>query len=291
MVGPVTLDVRSDVGGITLTVGAADKVRVHAVLRAEYGPFSRPLVESHLHALEQHPPIEQDGNKLRIGYVADPSLLNGISMHLNIEVPRNSELRASAHSGGISVLGILGPLDARTRSGAIEIGNVGGQVNAVTESGSITIDNTHGPVISRTGSGHIEITGVKGRVDATTRSGHIVVRKANGSVTARDGSGGIEATQIAGALDAQTGSGAIRLSQTKPAPVRAQAHSGAIRIELAAASGYAIDAKSRSGRVSAPPLTTNAPPEPHVALGNIGGGGPLVDLDTTSGKIVISQGT
>src|SRR5258707_546274 len=96
--GPVDLDVRSDPGGIVVTTGSAASVRVHATIKPLYGRFDLGLAEANIRALEQNPPIEQTGNRIRIGYVNDAAVLRGISMRLEIETPRTTQVHAHTAS-------------------------------------------------------------------------------------------------------------------------------------------------------------------------------------------------
>ena len=67
--GPVDLDVRSDPGGVAITTGSSTSVRVHAVIKPLFGRLDLDLAETNIRALEKNPPIEQVGNRIRIGYV------------------------------------------------------------------------------------------------------------------------------------------------------------------------------------------------------------------------------
>ena len=128
--GPVSFDIRSDVGGITVRVGSSECVQIHAALKAHYGPVDLARAEEHIRALEQNPPVEQTGNRIRIGYPKDPSLLKGVSMHLDIEAPQESQIQARTTSGGIRIDGIHGPVQAQTHSGGLEIQAISNDVRA-----------------------------------------------------------------------------------------------------------------------------------------------------------------
>ncbi|MCU1294767.1 MAG: hypothetical protein JWP08_3617 [Bryobacterales bacterium] len=305
--GPVDLDVRSDPGGIIIASGSAPVVRVHAVLKPLYGRFDLDLAEANIRALERNPPIEQVGNRVRIGYVADPASLRGVSMRLEVETPRMTEVHAHTDSGGIRLDGMNGPVNTETSSGRSDISNValevrvashsgaivirsaGGSVSAHNESGGIQIVSVHGPVEAQTNSGRMEISDVSGEVRSQTHSGSISIDNAKGTVTAHNTSGSINAFQLTGSVHAETKSGAIRITQTRPAPIRALTDSGSIQVELASHGGYSIDAQSDSGKVSGPVSDGfNRIAENHRLKEQIGGGGPLVDLDTHSSKININ---
>jgi hypothetical protein len=305
--GPVDLDVRSDPGGIVITTGSAASVRVHAVIKPLYGEFDLGLAEANIRALQLNPPIEQVGNRIRIGYVRDPALLRGITMRLEIESPRASRAHAYTESGGIRIEGIDGPVETVTSSGRTEISNVAKEVNAAGRSGAMVIRGIGGHVSVRnqsggiqalsidgevdaeTTSGRTEISSVSGGVHSKTHSGSISIDNAKGSVVAINTSGSIDALQLAGPVHAETTSGAIRISQVRPAAIRACADSGAIKVELANRGGYTIDAQSDSGRVSGPVADKlDRGKERHRLQVQVGAGGPLVDLDTHSSRIEIN---
>jgi hypothetical protein len=251
--GLVDLDIKSDPGGILVKTGSASSVRVHAIIKPVWGVLDLGVSEANIRGIEQNPPIEQNGNRIRIGYVKDPSSLARITIRFEIETPRTTRIHAYTTSGGIRIEGIEGAVTAETSSGRTEIRGVSGDVRTTAHSGSILIDG------------------------------------ANGTVVARNSSGSIDALQIAGPVHAETWSGAIRISQSAPAPIRAVAHSGAIQVELAHPAGYQIDAQSHSGKISAPAGSgSDSIAETHLLREQIGGGGPLVDVDTHSSKIEIN---
>jgi hypothetical protein len=305
--GPVQLDVKSDRGGIIITSGSAPAVGVHAVLKPLYSRFDLNLAEANIRALERNPPIEQVGSRIRIGYVSDPALLRGVSMRLEIETPRTTEVHAHTTSGGIQLEGVNGPADTETLSGRTEISNVASEIRVVSHSGAIVIRGAGGSVFSRNESGGIQIVNVQGAVEAQTTSGRteisevsgevcsmthsgsIRIDNAKGTVTAHNTAGSIDAFQLAGAVHAETKSGAIRIAQTRPAPMRALTDSGSIHVELASGGGYSIDAQSHSGKVSGPVSGgLNPIAENHGLKEQIAGGGPLVDLDSHSSRISIN---
>jgi hypothetical protein len=305
--GPVDLEVRSDPGGIRITAGSGPSFRVHAVLRPIYGPVDLGTAEENIRALERNPPIEQAGNHIRIGYVKDSELLRGVSMRLEIETPRTTQVHAYTTSGGIKLSGVDGPVRTETSSGQTDLSNIGRTVEASTHSGAVIIRGisnavsaradsggiqilgAHGAVETETTSGRTEISDVAGDVHSRTHSGSISIDNAKGSVVAHNNSGSIDAFQLTSTVQADTTSGAIRISQVNPAPIRASSHSGSIKIELADRAGYRLDAQSDSGRVSGPVIQGREQvTSKHRLKGQIGAGGPLIDLDTDSSRIEIN---
>jgi hypothetical protein len=225
-------------------------VRVRGILKPQWSLLGGFDVDDRIRQLEANPPIEANGNTIRVA-VHDKSLLRGISMRLEIDTPAQTGLRARTDSGGIEVHGIQGPIDCQTDSGGIRAAEIGGDVHAKTDSGGIHI------------------------------------RKANGEVRAHADSGGIEAMEVAGRVEAETDSGGIRISQTQPASIHARADSGGADIALAPNGGYYITARSANGRVTADNVTPTREPSRGVLDGKLRGGGPLVDIRVDSGSVRI----
>jgi hypothetical protein len=247
--GPVSLDLITDSGGISVKPGTAGAVRVRGILRGSRR-WDRNDVERRIRALEQNPPIEQTGNTIRVGHLTGTAL-RGISMRLEILAPPDSRLLARADSGGIQAEGIQGPVDIKTDSGGIGASGIGSEVRAVADSGGIHIRDVRGPVFARADSG------------------------------------GIEALDVAGPIDVGTDSGGIRVSQTTPAPVHARADSGGASVKLAPGGGYDISVSSDSGRITLPEMSVRGTISNHRAEGKVRGGGPLVDVRVDSGHIQI----
>lgn len=303
--GPVMLDVRSDPGGVIVTVGSSTAVVVHAFIKPLYGRLDFDLAEANILSLQKDLPVEQNGNSIRVGYT-DPSRLRAVSVRYEVEVPKNTQVKALTESGGIRVTGVAGPVETATQSGATEVRDVQGAVTITGHSGAESARNIGGNVTVRNSSGGIEVAGVRGSVQAETTSGRTeisdvtgAVRSATRSASIRiDGakdqvdalntSGSIDVSQSGGAIHAETTSGAIRISQNSPAAIRALAGSGSIRVALVSGAGYQLDALSKSGKVSG--RATESFPKTrdnHSLKAQIGPGGPLVDLDTRSSKIEI----
>lgn len=305
--GEVDLDVVSNPGGVTITTGSASSVRVRAVIKPLYGAVDLGLADANIRALEQNPPIEQLGNRIRIGYAGNPEILRAVSIHFDIETPRETHVHAHTTSGGIRVDGITGPVVADSSSGRIEMSNIatavelknssgavvvrspGGHVSVRNNSGGVQVAGSRGPVDVETTSGRIEVSEVRGDVRSRTQSGSISIDNATGAVVANNHSGSIDVFQLAGSLQAETKSGAIRISQIRPAAITARTDNGTIKVNLAHQRGYLIDAQSDSGKVSGPvTIGVERTVTPHRLKGQIGEeGGPLVDLDTRSSKIEV----
>ena len=249
--GPVTLEVKTDSGGIQIRNGSGFTVRVHAYLKAEHSWFGSGDAADRIRQIERNPPVEQNGNQIRIGFVHARDLLRGISMRFEIETPQDTKVDARADSGGVTVEGVQGPVEAKTDSGGIHVENVKGEVRAAADSGGVHLSNI------------------------------------GGAVYARVDSGGVEASDIAGSIDAQTDSGSVRLSQTQAAPIRAKADSGGVTVRLASNAGYDVSIETDSGHISIPEMTVHSSFSSHHVEGKIRGGGPSVEIRVSSGSVSV----
>jgi hypothetical protein len=250
--GFVELELTTDSGGISVVPGPPGTVRIRGILRGSNNwlGLNRGNVADRIRQLEAHPPIDQSGNSIRV-LARNRDMLKDISMRLEVEVPRDSRLRARADSGGIDVRGIKGPSDCATDSGGIRVTDIDGEVKAAADSGGIRISRVNGPVYARADSG------------------------------------GIDALEIAGTVDVETDSGGVRVSQTTPAAIRARTDSGGADITLARTGGYDIRAYAESGRVSARDVAVAGPVSRKQVNGKLRGGGPVVDVRADSGNIDI----
>jgi Toastrack DUF4097 len=248
--GPVALDARTVTGVIRIIGGAPGCVRVRGILRSKRSIFWTGDVMERIRQLEASPPIEQRGDSIRVGYAEDHWMMRGILLLFEITVPPDTAVRTRAESGDIHVEGVRGSFDCQADAG------------------------------------QVEILACQGRARVKVDAGGIHVRNLNGSVQAEADSGEIEALEIAGAIDVRTDSGSIRLSQTVPAPVRAEADSGSIRLRLAPDAGYNVRAKTDSGDIRMPQVAALEVSSNRV-MGQIRGGGPMIELAVDSGSIEI----
>jgi hypothetical protein len=250
--GPVRLEIETDAGTVRVSTGEAGTVRVRGIVRAKNSLFGLGDPESHIQEIEENPPIQQSGNKIRVSdHVKSGLFLGHPTVLLDITVPLDTSVRAKADSGGIRIEGVQGSVQCETDSGFLEVVGTGSSVNAEADSGRIEIRQVTGPV--------------RAEVD----------------------SGDIQALEIGGEIEAKSDSGEIQLSQTVAARVRAQADSGRIQLKLAPGAGYRVRARADSGHIQVPEMSRSRNSKNEV-YGDILGGGPSVDVEVDSGDIDIT---
>src|SRR5579863_809011 len=141
--GPVDLNIVSGSGNIKVHNGGDGSVHLYAVIRARGSAFGMSAREK-IKRLEANPPIEQQGNTIRIGRIDDRELRRNVSIDYDLTVPSQTKL------------------DSETGSGDQDIDGINMPVNAHTGSGNITLDSIGAGARARSGSGNITVRGVKG---------------------------------------------------------------------------------------------------------------------------------
>jgi hypothetical protein len=243
--GAGQLAVSTGSGDIHITRGSGNQIHIHG--RIHVGEEGS---EEQARQIAANPPIEQSGDRIRIGQ--NEEQWRGISIDYQIEAPAGTLLAATSGSGNIVDEGV-------------------GQ-NAKLE----------------TGSGDIRAIGLEGSIQVKTGSGNIVAEQSGqGDVIAETGSGDIELKDIHGGFHGETGSGDIKASGTPSASWILQTGSGTIELWTSNAP-LTLDASTGSGSVSTDHEMVVQGSFDHQHIhGALNGGGPTVRAQTGSGDIHI----
>jgi hypothetical protein len=268
--GPVDLEVLTHSGDITVRAGGSGSVVIHGKIYVGDRWFAGRR-ESDVHAIEQNPPIRQEGNSIHIDYVN----VRDIAVDYEITVPVETVIRTRSGSGDQVIEGTRGNVDVQTGSGDVRLEKLTGEVRLQTGSGDVRARDIAGTVRGGAGSGDIEIqeTG-SGDVDLHTGSGNISVRGIQGAFRAEAGSGDVTAE------GAQSGSWEVRTG------------SGNVHVQLPANAAFDADISTSSGTVDVDhPIEMTVQGRIQEARkqirGKVGGGGPLLSVRTGSGDIHI----
>lgn len=290
--GPVDLDVTTGSGNITIHPGDAGKVEIHATIRANDSWRDNDKdVQSRVQYIEQHPPIEQDGNTITVGHVEDRDLLRNISISYDIVTPAQTHLHSATGSGNQTVDGLAGPAEASSGSGDVKLNQIGSDTRATTGSGEITISGVKGALRASSGSGNIRADQISGAITASTGSGDVrLTQSGSGDVEVSTGSGTVEVNGVNGGVRIGTGSGNITAQGTPAGSWRLRTGSGDLTVELPQQTSFELYAHTSSGSIDSRfPITVQGTITPRDLHGKVGNGGPLVDLRTSSGTIHIES--
>jgi TonB family protein len=210
-------------------------------------------------------------------------------------------------AGGHIVAGnISGDAVLRSGGGHIRAGQISGRAQLETDGGNITLKQSGSFVSVRTGGGQIDFGEVRGSVRAQTGGGGIRIITVSGPMEVESNGGSICLTHVAGSVQAMTAGGTIQAWINPDAtssggkvslPGASQLSSGAGDITVFVPRNLAanIDAMVENGGLSRidadPALFLNIQPMgnrsagPVRAIGALNGGGEVLKLRTTVGKI------
>jgi hypothetical protein len=268
--GPVNLEVQTRSGDVIVRSGASGSVTV----RGKIFVGSRWLMgnrQGEVSEIEQHPPLRQEGNSIRIDYVN----ARDISVDYEITVPEDTTIRSHSGSGDQTIEGTRGNVDLQTGSGDVKLARLTGEIRLQTGSGNVRAREVSGPVRGGAGSGDIEIeeTG-KGDIDLHTGSGNITARGIQGGFRAEAGSGDITAEGAqTGAWEIRTGSGNVHVRLPRDAGFDANISTSSGTLDVDAPITMTVQGRVQESRK-------------HIE-GKVRGGGPLLSLRTGSGDIHI----
>jgi DUF4097 and DUF4098 domain-containing protein YvlB len=283
--GIVDLDVQTGSGDITLRTGDSSKVEIHAKIHGSgWGD-----VEQHIHEIENNPPIEQNGNTVRIGHIENRDWKHNISISYELIVPSQTKLRSESGSGDQRADGISGPADMNSGSGSLHVKNIGGEVRARTGSGDIELDTVRGNAQASAGSGTIRATGIGGGLSASSGSGDVKLEQtAAGDVEISTGSGDVEMKGVKGGAKVTTGSGSITAQGDPTGDWRLHSGSGNVSVDFPPQAAFNLVARTSSGNIeTAHEISVQGKIGARELQGKVGAGGPLVELRTSSGTIEI----
>lgn len=284
--GPVHLELSNGSGSAVIRTGESGQVRIHAEVRGQSWMFGN--ARERLDEVIKNPPIEQQGNTIRIG--EDGQRARFVSIDYTIVVPAETELRAGIGSGSLEIHGIQGPLQATTGSGRITASDIREEAQVTAGSGGITLQNIGGSVRATTGSGSLDLRGLRGDVRAGTGSGSIRLDDAPGRLNLHTGSGSIHVSGASGDLRAGTGSGRVSVDGNPASGSywELSTGSGGVDMQVPSNASFRLYARSGSGGIH-----TNIPllvedQSRRELRAKAGDGAARVDIRCSSGSVRIN---
>jgi len=285
---PVDVTISTGSGSIEVRPGGDGSIHVVGQIHVSDRWRGDGEVMARVRKLEQEPPIEQEGSRVRIGDTHDDRTMDHISISYQVTVPAGTALASNSGSGSQEIGALAGPVHASSGSGSLKVGATGGMVQVGTGSGSITVDGAKERVEASTGSGSITLHQIAGSAKASSGSGSIELEQtAKGNVDLNTASGHIRIRGANGTLTAGTASGSMEISGKPDAKWTLSSSSGTISVDVPTGTPFTLDARTTSGGIDIDhPLTVSSIHGRHREVhGAVNGGGPTVSIETTSGSI------
>lgn len=219
--------------------------------------------------------VVKTGDAVQIRTVRPSERHGNMGAKYVIRVPRKVELdRISSSNGTIHVNDVEGPARLRTSNGSVHTNNLKGNLDVSTSNGGIEVEDLEGSAVLKTSNGRIRADGVRGQLEAETSNGGISIHlvKADSGHPVR--------------LDTSNGSIDLTVDQPISNDVTATTSNAGITVHLAPSIAARVKAHTSNGSISSDfDVKVTGEISKHSLEGTIGGGGPMLELDTSNGSI------
>jgi hypothetical protein len=284
--GPVVLEVMNGSGSVQINPSASGSVRVHGEFRVRTMPWQNGQQRSA--EVTQHPPIEQEGNLIRIGQ--EKQGWGNLEVSYTITAPAETELRGTMGSGDLQVRGIHGPVRVTDGSGNVTAEQIGEDTQVTAGSGDVRLRDIQGEVQVATGSGDVQLSNVRGEIRIHTGSGNVTIERPGNAITASAGSGDVVLRGISGDARVKTGSGDVSVDGEPAGTSYWEFHtsSGEVGIHVPSGSSFRFYARTSSGKIATGIPMVVEQQLKHELHAHLNDGKGRVEVETSSGDISVN---
>jgi hypothetical protein len=231
-------------------------------------------------------PSQEEADNLKVDIDANAD-------SVSVRVPRPTERRNNQGARLVIKIPRKTQLDRITTSNSsIRTQDGSGSARLHTSNGSIRVVDLHGDLEAETSNSSIELDGVDGNARAHTSNGHIRVERLGGSLDATTSNSGVQA-DIARAdksvrIDTSNSSVELTLPPSFSSSVHVETKNASITLRMAGGTNARISARTSNSSIATEfDLRAHGEISRNRLEGDIGSGGPLIDLSTSNGSIHI----
>lgn len=262
----------------------------------------------------------QDGGKLSVetfngsveisGWDQDTVDISGTKYGPSQDEADNLRVDIENHPDSLSIR-VPRPTDRRNNQGARMVIKIPRKTlieRIVTSNSSIQTDDGVGPTHLRTSNGSIHVVDLHGELEAETSNSSVEVERVEGNVRLHSSNGHIRAERVNGAIEASTSNSKVSIDADRPdKPIRVDTSNSGVELDLPPGFSSGVHVSTNNGSITLR-LTNDA--NAHISAhtsnssidtefevrargefsrnrldGEIGSGGPLIDLSTSNGSI------
>jgi hypothetical protein len=213
-------------------------------------------------------------NSVSVRTIPPSGWRHGVGARYSIRVPRRVDLdRIVSSNGSIRIEDIEGRANLKTSNGSVRCARSKGELDVVTSNGGIDVQHT-GSARLHTSNGSIRAEVDKGAFEATT---------SNSSITAR-----LTDPDQAQPIRAESSNGHIDLTTNSVREVRAGTSNSSITLRVPSNTNARLRAHTSNSSITTDfDVTVHGHVSKNSMDGNIGSGGPVLDLSTSNGSIKV----
>lgn len=283
VIGPTTLVITTYRGSINVAEADTESSEIRVAVHLEIGGRTETEADAILKTLELN--FEAKGGTVTVTAKRPTgarmqftwSERQQIEPTYRVTVPRTSRLKLNTTTGAVNVGNIVGDIHVENEKGDIFLRHVTGAVEAITETGDVVISRCDGTLTAKTGHGLIRIGTVTGRCEV------------------RNGSGDVELLGPLGEVRVYAEAGTVTLGIPKhfSGPAEVQTSGGSIVLSAHVEAKCRIDASTSmfAQVVSRLPMEIESgAPRRRSLVGRLNGGGIPVILRASGGNILLQRG-
>ncbi len=196
------------------------------------------------------------------------------SAHLEVRVPRGSDLEIETVSAEITTEGVDGELSTESVSGSVSVDGRPRSVDVETVSGNVEIEAEAAEISVESVSGRVEVRGAAGRLDVESVSGRVEVT-------------GDDLDQID--IESVSGSVNVDVSLAIGGDLDLSSHSGTVELSIPASTSARFEVTTFSGRIEnelGPPARKVSRYTPQKELEfTLGGGDGRINIESFSANV------
>lgn len=253
---------------------------------------------------------------------------DNLSDDLTLEIPAAAGVIIQSSQGDVTVEGLNGSVDVTAQHGDVRVDRLGANVHAKMENGDFSAHNVKGHALVEGSGGDITLSGIGGDAsihgeftgdvhlqnvsgavtfqssrtqisvphlvgEMTLDSGDLGMDRASGPIVIKAQAKNMDLSAMDGDVQIQDSDGNVNLSTGLPmGAITVQNRTGSIRLEVPQNASFHIAASTSSNANidSDFPLTASTDNETKTLTGQVGRGGPQINLTTTHGSVEISKG-
>lgn len=219
--------------------------------------------------------IDSTPDTLRIKTVRPVERRGNLGVKYVLSVPRKVVLdRIVSSNGGIRVEQLEATAKLRTSNGAVRATAFRGDLDVTTSNGGIDLSEFQGDASLRSSNGAIRADGIRGFFEATTSNGPIDAR-----IVEATGTRPIRATSSNGRVT-------LAVESLKNNDIIASTSNSTLTVKLPSSAAARLKASTSNSSIQTEfDVKTQGAISKNRMEGNIGEGGPLLDLHTSNGSI------
>lgn len=177
-----------------------------------------------------------------------------------------------------------------TSNGSIRVEEGGGPAHLKSSNGSIHVIHLHGDLDAETSNSAIELEGVDGNARVHTSNGHIRAERVNGSIEASTSNSGVDIAVMRAdkgvRIDTSNSGVDLDLPRNFSSNVHVETRNGPIAVHLSDGTNARLSARTSNSSIETDfEIRAQGELSKNQLEGEIGSGGPLMELITSNGSI------